>query len=78
MLPLLGLLLLVAEMLLWTPLWPPAPPPPPVCAGEGAEGAAPPPPVPGGTARRESEDPLREPSESSWNRNCRKEVKEIF
>jgi len=29
-LPLLGLLLLVALMLLWTPLWPPTPPPVPV------------------------------------------------
>ena len=74
-LPLLGLLLLVALMLLWTPLCPPTPPPVPVWAGEGAEGAPvpalPPPPPPGATARSDREDPLLDPSLSSWNRNCK-------
>ena len=74
-LPLLGLLLLVALMLLWTPLWPPTPPPVPVWVGDGAEGAPPPtlppPPPPGATARRDREDPLLDPSLSSWKRNCK-------
>ena len=74
-LPLLGLLLLVALMLLWTPLCPPTPPPVPVWAGEGAEGAPvpalPPPPPPGATARSDREDPLLDPSLSSWKRNCK-------
>lgn len=67
-LPLLGLLLLVALMLLWTPLWPPTPPPD-VWAGLGAVGAVLVPPPTGAVARREREDPLLDPSLSNWKRN---------
>lgn len=67
-LPLLGLLLLVALILLWTPRWPPTPPPD-VWAGLGAVGAVLVPPPTGAVARREREDPLLEPSLSNWKRN---------